>query len=115
VQSNSEQQIRFMPDRSTRIPVAGESWNIYAVQAKGPDPYAASGDEEGARDLLIALQLSVFDITYLRNHEEVETLPYEAAEFSGRSDVVVLSDMSAHSLLLPHADAAFDSTATTSC
>jgi uncharacterized membrane protein len=92
-----------MSDRPTRVLFAGESWNTYAVHTKGANTYTTSGYEEGAKDLLAALQSSGFDITYLRNHEAVENFPYETRELAERFDVVVLSDIPADSLLLPHA------------
>ena len=92
-----------MSDRPTRVLFAGESWNTYAVHTKGANTYTTSGYEEGAKDLLAALRSSGFDITYLRNHEAVENFPYETRELAERFDAVVLSDIPADSLLLPHA------------
>ncbi len=86
-----------------RILFAGESWNTYAVHTKGANSYTTSGYEEGARDLLAALGAAGFEVTYLRNHEAVESFPYSAEELGSRFDAVILSDIPADSLLLPHA------------
>jgi uncharacterized membrane protein len=92
-----------MPRQSPRVLFAGESWNTYAVHTKGANSYTTSGYEEGAKDLLAALQASGFEVTYLRNHEAVEKFPYSSEELTDRFDVVILSDIPADSLLLPHA------------
>lgn len=92
-----------MPGKSTRVLFAGESWSTYAIHTKGANTYTTSAYEEGARDLLAALGSSGFDVTYLRNHEAVEGFPYSPEELKSRFDVVVLSDLPADSLLLPHA------------
>jgi uncharacterized membrane protein len=92
-----------MPKKSTRVLFAGESWSTYAVHTKGANTYTTSAYEEGARDLLAALASSGFDVTYLRNHEAVEGFPYAVEELASRFDVVILSDLPADSLLLPHA------------
>jgi uncharacterized membrane protein len=82
---------------------AGESWSTYAIHTKGANTYTTSAYQEGAKDLLAALGSSGFDVTYLRNHEAVEGFPYAAEELESRFDVVILSDLPADSLLLPHA------------
>jgi uncharacterized membrane protein len=92
-----------MSKPSRRILFAGESWNTYAVHTKGSNSYTTSGYEEGAKDLLAALRASGFDVTYLRNHEAVEGFPYTPEELKERFDAVILSDIPADSLLLPHA------------
>lgn len=86
-----------------RILFAGESWATYAVHTKGAGSYTTAGYEEGASELLAALTGAGFDVTYMRNHEAVEGFPYAAEEIADRFDVVVLSDIPADSLLLPHA------------
>lgn len=86
-----------------RILFAGESWATYGIHTKGASSYTTSAYEEGARDLLAALKNAGFDITYMRNHEAVEGFPYTAEEISAKFDAVVLSDIPADSLLLPHA------------
>jgi uncharacterized membrane protein len=92
-----------MTKQSTRMLFAGESWSTYAVHTKGANSYTTSAYEEGAKDLLAALASSSFDVTYMRNHEAAEGFPYTADELASRFDVVVLSDIPADSLLLPHA------------
>ena len=92
-----------MNTKAKRILFAGESWNTYAVHTKGANSYTTSGYEEGARDLLAALGAAGFEVTYLRNHEAVENFPYTPEELSSRFDAVILSDIPANSLLLPHA------------
>jgi uncharacterized membrane protein len=92
-----------MPSRSPRVLFAGESWNTYAVHTKGANSYTTSGYEEGAKELLAALASSGLDVTYLNNHQAVESFPYRAEELASRFDVVILSDIPADSLLLPHA------------
>ncbi len=92
-----------MSEEATRVLFAGESWATYAIHTKGANSYTTSAYEEGASDLLAALRSSGFDITYLRNHEAVEGFPYTAGELKSRFDVVVLSDLPADLLLLPHA------------
>jgi uncharacterized membrane protein len=95
--------MRDMTKQSTRMLFAGESWSTYAVHTKGANSYTTSAYEEGAKDLLAALASSSFDVTYMRNHEAAEGFPYTADELASRFDVVVLSDIPADSLLLPHA------------
>lgn len=92
-----------MPKQSSRILFAGESWSTYAVHTKGANSYTTSAYEEGAKDLLAALASSGFDVSYMRNHEAAEGFPYTPEELASRFDVVVLSDIPADSLLLPHA------------
>ncbi|MEW9835168.1 glutamine amidotransferase [Mesorhizobium marinum] len=86
-----------------RILFAGESWTSYAIHTKGASSYTTSGYDEGATVLLGSLKDAGYDVTYLRNHEAVEAFPYSVEEISERFDLVVLSDLPADSLLLPHA------------
>lgn len=86
-----------------RILFAGESWATYGIHTKGAASYTTSGYEEGATVLLGVLKDAGFDVTYVRNHEAVEGFPYTTEEFADRFDLVVLSDIPADSLLLPHA------------
>jgi uncharacterized membrane protein len=90
-----------MPNK--RILFAGESWATYGIHTKGASSYTTSGYEEGARDLLAALKGAGFDVTYIRNHEAVEGFPYTTEEIAKNFDAVILSDIPADSLLLPHA------------
>jgi uncharacterized membrane protein len=92
-----------MPNPSPRVLFAGESWNTQATHTKGFGSFTTSAYEEGATVLLAALRASGFDVTYLRNHEVAENFPFTAKEISDRFDVVILSDLPADSLLLPHA------------
>lgn len=86
-----------------RILFAGESWATYGIHTKGSASYTTSGYDEGATVLLGALRDAGFDVTYMRNHEAVEGFPYTAGEIAEKYDAVVLSDIPADSLLLPHA------------
>ena len=85
-----------------RILFAGESWATYAVHTKGASSYTTSGYDEGATVLLRALKDAGYDVTYMRNHEAVEGFPYTTEEMREQYDLVVLSDIPADSLLLPH-------------
>lgn len=87
----------------TRILLAGESWNTYAVHTKGLASYTTSGYEEGADQLIAALRAVGHTVTYLPNHQVVEDFPYEMQELTDNYDVVVLSDVPADSFLLPRA------------
>lgn len=86
-----------------RILFAGESWATYGIHTKGASSYTTSGYEEGATVLLGVLRDAGFEVTYVRNHEAVESFPYTTEEIADRFDLVVLSDIPADSLLLSHA------------
>jgi uncharacterized membrane protein len=86
-----------------RLLLAGESWNTYAVHTKGASSYTTSGYEEGADQLIADLRAAGHEVTYMPNHVVVEDFPFSASELSERWDVIIVSDLPADSLLLPHA------------
>lgn len=90
-------------DAPVRVLLAGESWNTYAVHTKGASAYTTAGYEEGAEQLISELRGRGVQVSYLPNHAVVERFPYTADELAASYDVVVLSDLPADSLLLPHA------------
>lgn len=87
----------------TRILLVGESWNTFAQHTKGLASYTTSGYEEGATDLIDALEKAGHDVEYMPNHLAVERFPYEAQTLRDNYDVVILSDAPADSFLLPPA------------
>lgn len=87
----------------TRVLLAGESWNTYAVHTKGGSSYTTSSYEEGANALIAGLREAGHAVTYLPNHRVVEGFPYSVTALADLCDVVVLSDLPSDSLLLPHA------------
>ncbi len=92
-----------MSQSTPRVLFAGESWNTYAVHTKGANSYTTSSYEEGAKDLLAALEAGGADVTYMRNHEATEGFPYTSDELRRSYDAVILSDIPADTLLLPRA------------
>jgi uncharacterized membrane protein len=90
-------------DAPVRVLLAGESWNTYAVHTKGASAYTTAGYEEGAEQLIRELRGRGVQVSYLPNHAVVERFPYTADELAASYDVVVLSDLPADSVLLPHA------------
>lgn len=88
---------------TSRILIAGESWNTFAQHTKGLASYTTAGYEEGAEQLIAVLREEGMQVDYMPNHLIVEHFPYDAAELAGKYDVVVLSDAPADSFLLPQA------------
>jgi uncharacterized membrane protein len=88
---------------TTRILFAGESWSSYGFHVKGASAYTTASYEEGAEDLIAALEEGGAEVTYMPNHRAVERFPFELDEVRERFDVVILSDLPSDSLLLPHA------------
>ncbi len=87
----------------TRVLLAGESWNTYAIHTKGASAYSTTGYEEGADQLIESLRSTGYDVTYLPNHLVPEQFPYTTEELRAKYDIVILSDLPADSLLLPNA------------
>jgi uncharacterized membrane protein len=92
-----------MTNTPLRVLLAGESWNTYAVHTKGSRAYETAGYEEGADELIRALRSAGHSVTYLPNHFVPEQFPYTPEQLHAGYDVVILSDLPADSLLLPHA------------
>ena len=86
-----------------RVLLAGESWSSYGIHVKGASAYTTTQYEEGAAPLIAAMEDHGCSVTYLPNHQAVEQFPYTAGELREAYDVVILSDLPADSLLLPHA------------
>ncbi len=87
----------------TRVLLAGESWNTYAIHTKGGNSYTTSAYEEGADVLIGVLSEAGHEVSYMPNHRVVEDFPYSVADLAALCDVVMLSDLPSDSLLLPHA------------
>lgn len=87
--------------------IVGESWESYGVHLKGMTPYSTSTYEESLEPLQIALETAGLQVTHLRNHEVASLLPRTVEAFD-EYEVVVLSDVSADTILL-HPDTLFRS------
>ena len=92
-----------MPKQSSRILFAGESWSTYAVHTKGANSYTTSAYEEGAKDLLAALASPASTSPTCEITKPRKVFLIRRRRLASRFDVVVLSDIPADSLLLPHA------------
>ncbi|MGV8852428.1 MAG: glutamine amidotransferase [Rhodoglobus sp.] len=84
-----------------KILLAGESWSTTSVHTKGFDSFITSIYEEGAKHFIGAVERGGHSVVFQPNHVAAEHFPTtveELAEF----DLVVLSDIGANTLLLPH-------------
>lgn len=84
-----------------RILIAGESWSSTTVHTKGFDSFTTSVYEEGAGRFRAAIEQAGHDVTFQPCHVAAESFP-DTREQLGAFDVVVLSDIGANTLLLPH-------------
>jgi uncharacterized membrane protein len=82
-----------------RLLLTGETWISYGVHLKGFSSYATGGYEEGQRPLVSALEAAGWAVDHLPNHLATERFPWTLEELDAY-DVVVLSDISADTLLL---------------
>ncbi|MCA0293845.1 MAG: glutamine amidotransferase [Actinobacteria bacterium] len=85
----------------TRVLLAGESWSTTSVHTKGFDSFSTSVYEEGAGDFIAALERGGVEVDFMPNHVAANSFPFTAEELRSY-DVVVLSDIGANTLLLPH-------------
>lgn len=84
---------------SKRLLLAGETWFSYGLHMKGFSPYTTGGYAEGQKEFVAALESRGWDVTHLPNHRATEEFPWTMAELDA-FDVVVLSDISADTILL---------------
>ncbi len=82
-----------------RVLLAGESWMKHTIHVKGFDSFTTSEYEEGAGELIAALEEGGHDVTFLPNHLASEQFPSTEADLA-RYDVVFLSDIGSNTLLL---------------
>lgn len=84
-----------------RILLAGESWSTTSIHTKGFDSFYTSAYEEGASHFIGAVERGGHEVDFMPNHVASDRFPATAEELS-QYDVVVLSDIGANTLLLPH-------------
>lgn len=84
-----------------RILLAGESWSTTSIHTKGFDSFITSAYEEGASHFIAAVERGGHDVDFMPNHVAAERFPKTVEELAAY-DVVVLSDIGANTLLLPH-------------
>ena len=85
----------------SRILLAGESWSTTSIHTKGFDSFVTSAYEEGAAHFIRALERAGHTVVFQPNHVAANAFPTSAEELA-HYDVVVLSDIGANTLLLPH-------------
>jgi uncharacterized membrane protein len=86
---------------AVRVLVAGESWMTHAIHVKGFDSFETSSYHEGGTEMIAALRNGGSEVTYQPAHVAASDFP-ATREAIGRFDVVILSDIGANTLLLPH-------------
>ena len=86
-------------DKKLKILLAGESWMTQGIHGKGFSAYLTSTYDEGVEPLRNALVSAGHDFTYITNHKAREEFPKTIEELN-EFDVVILSDISADTLLL---------------
>lgn len=79
--------------------IVGESWVTHATHIKGFDAFTTTSYVEGVAPLRTALESQGHVVTYVPNHLVSTHMPNDAATL-GKSDVVILSDVGANTLLL---------------
>jgi uncharacterized membrane protein len=84
-----------------KVLLAGESWSTTSVHTKGFDSFVTSTYAEGADAFIAALEVGGHTVEFQPNHVAAERFPFTAAALN-EYDVVVLSDIGANTLLLPH-------------
>ncbi len=84
------------------ILLVGESWTSYTTHIKGFDSFYTSTYETGEIFLKNALEKNGYNVTFLNNHEAAEKFPFELEELQ-KYGCIILSDIGANTLLLPHA------------
>lgn len=85
--------------RMLRILLAGESWETLSFHQKGFDVFTTTFYYEGGGPLRAALESAGHTVEYMPSHIAATKFPTELAELRG-SDVVMLSDIGANTLLL---------------
>lgn len=84
----------------SHVLLAGESWSVTSIHAKGFDTFTTVDYAEGGQALIDALESGGHDVTYMPSHIAASRFPYTREELDAY-DVVVLSDIGANTLLLP--------------
>jgi len=84
---------------SKRLLLAGETWISYGVHLKGFSSYTTGGYDEGQKPLVEALTAAGWEVDHIPNHLATEQFPWTLDALDAY-DVVVLSDISADTLLL---------------
>jgi uncharacterized membrane protein len=82
-----------------KVLIAGESWVTHSTHVKGVDSFTTSVFEEGVTPLRAALVDRGHQVSWLPGHEVPTSFPSVVADLAG-TDVVILSDIGANSLLL---------------
>jgi len=82
---------------SCKVLIAGESWIVHKVEAKGFTSYATGTYGEGHTEIAAALTSHGHVVTFIPNHLAINDFPWNI-EALARYDVVMLSDISADTL-----------------
>jgi uncharacterized membrane protein len=90
-----------------KVLLVGETWTSYGVHLKGMTVYTTSSYEESLAPLRTALTEAGVELVHVPNHEVPGRFPRTLEELDAY-DVVVLSDVSADTILL-HPDTMFRS------
>lgn len=86
----------------TKVLLVGESWVSAATHYKGFDQFGSVTFHLGAEPLVAALRDSAFALTTMPSHEAAEGFPFTREELD-ECRAVILSDIGAHTPLLPQA------------
>jgi uncharacterized membrane protein len=73
----------------------------HSIHVKGFDSFETSSYHEGGTQLIAALRASGIDVVYQPSHIAADSFPVSREELD-KFDVVILSDIGANTLLLPH-------------
>lgn len=84
----------------SRVLLAGESWSVTSIHAKGFDSFTTVEYAEGADALLAVLRSAGHEVRFMPNHEAALSFP-DTAEALDAYEVVLLSDIGANTLLVP--------------
>lgn len=83
------------------ILLVGESWITYSTHIKGFDSFYTSEFGSGEQYIQKAYEEAGFNFEFMPNHVAMEKFPYSLEELK-KYDVIILSDIGANTLLLPH-------------
>lgn len=84
---------------TVRVLLVGETWTALSVHVKGWDHFWSAEHERGADAWVSAISGGGVDVRWIGAHEAAERFPLTMEDLSA-TDVVVLSDVGARSLLL---------------
>lgn len=84
------------------ILLVGESWITYSTHIKGFDTFYTAEFGSGEEYIQKAYEEAGFNFEFMPNHIAMEKFPYSLDELK-KYDIIILSDIGANTLLLPHA------------